>query len=150
MYNIYTIKKGDTLTSVAQDFNTTVATLYEINSFTPNYTLKENSKIIVPLKQEKTFDYYTIKTGDTLSSIANSNNIDINTLITLNGIEEDDFLYPEQIILVPRENINLYITKDSDTIDEVAKKLNITPIDILLQNRQIYLLPDQLVIYKSL
>ena len=71
----YTVKKGDTLSSIAKKYGTTWQTLAKENNLSnPNY-LKVGQKIKIPTKsnaaksQTKTVTY-TVKKGDTLSSIA--------------------------------------------------------------------------------
>ena len=148
MYYIYVVNKGDTLTTIAQEFDTDVSTLYEINNFSVGYIIKEGDKIIVPLKKDNVFDYYTVKDGDTLTKISQMYNVEVSTIVKLNGIEETDYLYPEQILLVPKEGVKVYVTKELDTVEKVATIFGVTPVDIVVQNRQLYLLPEQLVIYK--
>lgn len=149
MYEIYTVEKGDTLNSVANKFDTTINEIYKINNFTPNYVLKIDEKIIIPIKDERMFDYYLIQKGDSLFEIAKKNNIDASSLATLNGIDEGEYIYPNQTILIPKEGVEFYITQEFDTISSVSDVIGNSPIDILLQNQTIYLLPDQLIIYKE-
>lgn len=149
MYSIYIVKKGDTLSQIANDYNTTVTKLYEINNLAPNSVIKEDDKLIIPLEDERLFDYYTIKQGDSLYKIATLYQVDVSSLAALNGIDNDDYIYPEQTILIPKENVDFYVTRNSDTINTVSDKLYNSPVDILLQNKNVYLLPDQLIIYKK-
>lgn len=149
MYQIYIIEKGDTIDSIAKKFNTTVSELYKLNSFSPNFVVSEGKRIIVPLTKEPLFDYYTIEKGDTLSSIAKKYNIDVKSLAALNGLDLDDYIYPNQTILIPKKDVSFYITTEGDTMNTVSKKLNNTPVDLLLQNETLYLVPNQLIIYKK-
>lgn len=149
MYEIYTVEKNDTLNSVAQKFNTTVPEIYKINNFASNYVLKTNEQIIVPINGESMFDYYLVKKGDSLYEIAKKNNIEPSSLATLNGIDEGEYIYPDQTILIPKDGVDFYITKELDTISSASQVIGNSPIDILLQNQNIYLLKDQLIIYKE-
>ena len=94
------------------------------------------------------FDYYQVIKGDTLYKIANDNNINPNLLAELNGINTSDYIYPNQVLLIPKAGSKLYITAIGDTLAEVAKGLD-TDIETLVnQNRKIYLQPEQLLVYK--
>lgn len=94
------------------------------------------------------FDYYTVKNGDTLYNISNGNNIDVSLLAQLNGFNKDDYIYPNQVLLVPKAGSVIYITANGDTLSEVAKGLGVSVMDLINQNDNIYLQPEQLIIYK--
>ena len=81
-------------------------------------------------------------------ALAKKYNIDINDLLSLNGLNKDDYIYPNQEILVPMSDYKIYITKDKDTIDGILENLDITMENIVNKNDKLYLLPDQLIIYK--
>ena len=65
----------------------------------------------------------------------------------LNGLELNEYIYPDQKILVPKENVKIYITEEGDTLNQVAQKLNISKETIDSYNKEIYLLPEQLIAY---
>lgn len=94
------------------------------------------------------FDYYTVKNGDTLYNISSGNNIDVSLLAQLNGFNKDDYIYPNQVLLVPKAGSVIYITANGDTLSEVAKGLGVSVMDLINQNDNIYLQPEQLIIYK--
>ena len=48
------------------------------------------------------FDYYTVVNGDTLYKVAKDNNMDVSLLAQLNGIKEEDYIYPNQVLLMPK------------------------------------------------
>ena len=106
----------------------------------------ELDKMMIP--KNNNFDYYKIVKGDTLYKIANDNNINPSLLAQLNGINEDDYIYPNQVLLVPKAGSILYITAIGDTLEEVAKGLKISIDDLMKQNSKIYLQPEQLIMYK--
>ncbi len=106
----------------------------------------ELDKMMIP--KNNNFDYYKIVKGDTLYKIANDNNINPSLLAQLNGINEDDYIYPNQVLLVPKAGSILYITAIGDTLEEVSKGLKISIDDLMKQNSKIYLQPEQLIMYK--
>ena len=149
MYKIYTIKKGDTLSSLANKFNTTVDNLKNINGYEYIEPLIENNKIIVPNNKNELFKLYKIKSGDTMFSIANMTNSDLGDLLNLNGLKEGEYIYPGEEILIPAPDTKFLITKDGDTVTSVAEKLGTNELELRLQNDSIYLRPEQLLIYKK-
>ena len=148
MYKIYTIKKGDTLTSLADKFNTTVDNLMNINSYEPIEPLIENDKIIVPNNSEL-FEVYKIKPGDTMYSIAKMTNSNLDDLLNLNGLKEGEYIYPGEEILIPSKGTKFLITRDGDTVSSVVEELGTNELQLRLQNDSIYLRPEQLLVYKK-
>ena len=96
----------------------------------------------------KYFDYYTVSNGDTLYKIATKNNINPSLLAQLNGINIDDYIYPNQILLIPKAGSILYFTAIGDTLSEIANGFGISINELVEQNNKIYLQPEQLIIYK--
>lgn len=146
MYDTYVIMENDTIDSISSKFNTSPEILYQLNGYVLN--LVPGNSLVVPRNNSNLFDYYMVSKGDTLYKIASDNNIDANLLAQLNGINKSDYIYPNQTLLIPKAGSILYITGVGDTISEVAKGLNV-PIDKLIsQNDNIYLQPEQLIVYR--
>ena len=146
MYDTYLVKENDTIESISSKYNTSPEVLYQLNGY--EFSLQPGMTLIVPRVTSKYFDYYTITKGDTLYKIATDNNIEPKLLAQLNGINETDYIYPNQVLLVPKPGSILYFTGIGDTLTEVAKGFKV-PIDKLVsQNDKIYLQPEQLIVYK--
>lgn len=149
MYDIYTVQNGDTIDNIANKYNVTPYILYQLNGFNPDYSLIPGNNIIVPKASSAYFDYYTIKKGDNLYKIASKYNVDYNILALINGLDLEDYIYPNQVIAVPKNGVKYYVVKEDDTLLDVSNNLNTSIEDILNQNNQLFLLPDQLIVYKS-
>ena len=100
-------------------------------------------------RENEYFNYYTIKKGDSLYKIAEKYNTDYKTLALINGLDENDYIYPNQIISVPKVGVKYYIVQEGDTLLDIGNKLNSNVIDLVNQNNQMYLLPEQLIVYKK-
>lgn len=149
MYTIYQVRNGDTLESVAQRFNTTVEFLNTINGFPNGFQLVPGTNVIVPGTQNEIFFKYTIKAGDSLYSIANRYGVSVDNLALLNGLSKEEYIYPNQEIIIPRSDVGILVTKEGDTLDSVSEQLGLTKDDLLNQNASIYLQPEQLIVYKK-
>ena len=147
MYEIYKIMENDTLESIIKDYDTTIDTILKINGFSTDYKLIPGNNIIVPAN--KPYKYYTVKKEDNIYQIAKNNNIDYNLLLKINGLEKDDYIYPNQTILIPKENFKYYLTKNNDTIRNVTNNLNTTFDNIMKENPNIILATDQIIIFKE-
>lgn len=146
MYKIYQVGLNDTIDSIAQKFNTTVENIKKLNGIKDGMTLMSGGFLIVPQATEKNeYKTYLVKKGDTIYSIAKENNIDYETLLQLNGLDESDYIYPNQEISIPMNR--LYITKENETIESIAKKLGVPVNQIRASKGEIYLAQDQLLTY---
>lgn len=146
MYIIYNVRYGDTLEAIASNFNTTVDELRNLNGMQLNQNVLMGDQIIVPNNKKDYLKSYVVITGDTLYDIARRNNVDVNTLLLLNGMNQNDFLYPGQEIVIPVSNSKIYITKDGDTLSKVIDENNISMEELMRRNKNIYLLEDQMII----
>ncbi len=146
MYKIYKVTSGDTFESIAKKFNTTVKDLQEIND---KAYITMGELIIVPNNQNDSwFDIYTVEKGDNLYNIANKYNISLKDLLDINGLDKDNYIYPGQEIMVPKDNVKVIITSNEETINSASKRLGLNNEELLYQNDNIYLLPEQLLVYK--
>ena len=75
--------------------------------------------------------------------------MNVRDLEKINGLEEDDYIYPNQEILIPKQGVGIYVTVDNETLEDISKKIGIRPEVIMDQNDKLYLLPDQLIVYKK-
>lgn len=148
MYQIYQIATNDTLPSIAQKFNTTIDELRKINGMGMNYMVSPGNYLVVPNLMNDMYKAYTVNQGDNLYKIAMSNGTTIQNLLLINGLKENEFIYPGQQILIPNEGVNIYVTEE-ETLDDVAKKAGVSIQDLIEQNSSIYLLPEQIIIYKK-
>ena len=85
--NIYTVKKGDSLYSIANKFNTTVEKLKALNSLTSNL-LSIGQKLQLPDNKIEN-NIYTVKKGDNLYSIASKFNTTVDNIKKINNLNSN-------------------------------------------------------------
>lgn len=149
MYQVYQIKSGETIESIANKLNTTSDELRRLNGIGDNATIREGSYIIIPnMTNDMNFNYtdpnykkYIVKKGDNMYKIARENNVDYGTLLRLNGLKNDEYIYPNQEIIIPIKNT--YVTSENEKISDILNKLNLKMSDI----EDLYLLQDQVINY---
>ncbi len=128
--NTYTVKSGDSLWSIANRFNTTVAELKALNNLNTNI-LQIGQILKLPtntgntnINQEST---YTVKSGDSLWSIARKYDISVSELQNLNNLTSTT-LQVGQVLKLP-SNINsnqTYIVKAGDSLWNIAQRFGTT------------------------
>lgn len=126
----YTVLKGDSLWSIANKFNTTVANLKSLNNLSSNLLQIGQKLKISATKVDQPNEYYTVKKGDTLYSIASSNNLTVQELKDLNNLTSNNLSIGQSLLIkkMPKENTNVttYTVKSGDTLYSIAKKYNTT------------------------
>lgn len=145
---MYTVKSGDSLYSIARKYNTTVQDIINLNYLKSN-NLSVGQVLRIPENYFKpdemtmpNYISYTVKPGDTLYSIASSNGVSVDTIISDNVLPNNnlsvgqvlrlritdgevlecfgpDFDIPEEI--VPSVT---YVVKAGDNLYNIAKKYN--------------------------
>lgn len=148
MYHIYQVAANDNLEKIASQFQTTVNELKKINGIIGNVELIPNSFLIVPNKEKNQyFETYIVKKGDNMYEIAKKHHVDYKTLLELNGLEEYDYIYPEQEIVIPNKDIKIYKVQQGDSIKTLEAITGININEIKTPNNEIYVEKDQIVLY---
>ena len=149
MYKIYQVEYGDTIDIVANKTNTTIENIKKINDINNDSDLVVGSLIIVPKETNRVFENYKIKQGDSIYSIARAYNVDPDTLLMLNGLNKNEYIYPNQEIIVPIKDVSIYVTKPGDTIEGIINNLGIDANALNKQNDKIFVMEDQLIVSKK-
>lgn len=134
----YIVKKGDSLYSIANKYNTTVDELKRINNLTSNIlsigqVLKLPSDKVSDIEKEENTISYTVQKGDSLYSIARKYSTTIDKIKDLNNLTTN-LLSIGQVLLIPT-NTNLettYTVQKGDSLYSIAKKYD-TTVDRLKQ-----------------
>lgn len=142
-YQIYTIKKGDTLYGIANNYNTTVNELVSLNKLNSTQ-LTIGQQILIPPSDVQiigSFEYI-VKPGDSLWKLSNICNVDVDKIIESNKLQTT-IIQPGQKILLPDyctitdKNINdenIYIVQPNDTLYSIARRYNTTIDKIINDN----------------
>lgn len=145
MFRVYEVLENDTLDSIANMYNTTINNLKEINGFN---NISSGDMIVVP-NDNKWYKTYTVKKGDNMYQIANNNSMNVVDLMSLNGLDKDDYIYEGEKIIIPKDNYSVYITKEKDNLKKIIDFLDGDIDQLVRQSDNIVLMDDQVIIYKK-
>ncbi len=145
MYQAYKIVDGDTLESLADRVNISCDEILRLNGMDISDFASGN---FIVLPTNNYYYKYIVKPGDSLYGISKKNNIDLRTLYAINGLDDGDYIYPYQEILIPNDNFLIYLTQQDESIGSIAEKMGINESELLRYISKLYMLPDQLIVYK--
>jgi murein DD-endopeptidase MepM/ murein hydrolase activator NlpD len=97
MLQHYKVKSGDTLTGIASHFGVSMMTLWWANKITSKDSLHAGQDLIIPPVSGLVV---TVKSGDTLDSVAADNKVDPQDIVAVNGLE-DTVLIVGQVLVLP-------------------------------------------------
>lgn len=156
----YTIRRGDTIYKIARRYNTSVAAIISANPNIRPRSLQIGQVICVPRQPIYPAcpegNYYTIKPGDTLYSIARFYNVSLDDLIEANPGINPDALFPGQIICIPLAvppvtcpaGSRRYTIRRGDTFYSIARRFNTTVAELRRLNPGIN--PEALLIGQNI
>ncbi len=137
--NTYTVKKGDSLWSIAKKYNTTVEQLKAANNLASNL-LNIGQVLKIPQTEVPVepgdYTVYTVVSGDNLYNIARRYNLDVKDIVDYNNLSTTNLsigqrlLIPTKTVPTPSEGYQTYIVKKGDNLYSIANKYNTTVDEI--------------------
>ncbi len=156
----YTVKSGDSLWSIANQYGTSVDAIKQANQLTSN-TLSIGQVLVIPSTTNSTTPsetIYTVKSGDSLWSIARDFNVSVNDLKNANQLTSNLLSIGQKLIIPTSSSGNyntttIYTVQSGDSLWLIASRYQ-TTVDELkrLNNLTSNLLQvgQQLIIPKTL
>ena len=148
----YIVQSGDTLTSIAIRFDTTVQAIAELNDLqNPNLIyvgeilkIPTNSRGNLAAPSSRQYiKTYIVQSGDTLTSIAKKFNTTVERIAHLNNIINPNLIYPGQILKIETSinsstrgyNFNtMYTVRKGDTLLGISRKLDVDYKELIQKN----------------
>lgn len=150
-YVLYTVKKGDNLYSIANEYGVSVEAIKKENNLTSN--LLSVGQILKIPTENTSSDYqeYEVKAGDSLYTIAQKYGVTVEELMTFNNLN-NTILSVGQILKIPQKDeiitpikecygtgyeepqYETYTVKKGDNLYEIARRYNTSVIDLMNLN----------------
>lgn len=132
----YTVKAGDTLYGIANEYNLTVADLKSMNNL-KNNNLSIGQKLLVSgtgeVVEGSDYDTYIVKSGDNLYAIARKYGVTVDKLKEINNLSSN-LLSIGQKLLVPKITEKMYVVKSGDSLYKIAKDNNTSITELINLN----------------
>jgi LysM repeat protein len=136
----YTVKRGDTLYSIAIDYGTSIDAIMAVNPgiLDPNI-IYEGQQICLPYEQTCDGFLYTIKPGETLYSIAMMFNISLDELLAANPQINPNYYLAGEVICIPQSYPcpgigEIYVIKPDDTLTSILENCRVSLAALLAAN----------------
>lgn len=142
----YTVYSGDTLYSIAKRYGMKASELARINGISTSTALSIGQRLIVhpmknpsPTKSSDGRNFYYVRKGDTLYSIARKNGLSAQQLAAQNSISINSTLGIGQRLTIPQGSTSTndsttvkstYTVKPGDTLYSIAKRKGITVYEL--------------------
>jgi membrane-bound lytic murein transglycosylase D len=108
----YVVERGDSLSAIAARFDTSVTELVALNQLRSRNRIQIGQRLLLPqdassanlLMNEALASedgVYTVRRGDTVSLIAARHGVQEQELLTLNGIQDRNRIFPGQLLRMP-------------------------------------------------
>lgn len=143
-----TVQRGDTLSRIALEYNTTVARLVELNNIANPNLIYAGQTLIVPSGETPQDTdgnstsgqtIYIVKAGDTLNQIAASFGTTARAIAVENNIRNINLIYIGQRLIIPTNrydlNHTLYKIRWGDTLYSISRRYGVPIATIVRLNR---------------
>jgi len=137
----YTVKSGDNLTRIAEQFGTSVDEIVKLNNIDNPSQIDINQELKLPESKIKFLDY-DIKSGDTLGRIASRFGVPLRKLVEANSsIKNINEIFAGQGIVIPQSNYDEVeeieeTWQDVDLLDEDRKNINDSADEDIIKKAQ--------------
>ena len=129
----YTVKSGDTLSDIANDFGINYLDLANWNNISNPNLISVGQ--VLKLNSSSNYISYVVKSGDTLSAIANMYGTTVNELAKINNIANANCIYVGQVIYINSNNNSItHIVQEGEYLGLIAEKYGVGIYDICALN----------------
>jgi len=99
----YTVRKGDTLTSIARNHGATVRTLASANKLKSTHVLQIGQRLVIPGSASSS-KAHVVKKGEVLGSIARTYGVSVSDIMAANSLPSADILSIGDSIKIPKHS----------------------------------------------
>lgn len=141
---VYIVAWGDTLSSIALRYGTTVSAIAQENQMANPDLIYVGQRLVIPEATSSPSvgsGIYVVQSGDTLSAIAVRYGTTVQQLVLMNGLTNPNLIYVGQRLTVsqgtpasPNRDSTTYRVQRGDTLIGIATRFHVNMWDIVLAN----------------
>lgn len=125
---VYVVVRGDTLSTIAWSYGTTVGVIAQANGLTNPNLIYAGQRLVIPGGQQPdtTPDlFYIVQSGDTVSAIARRFGTTVKAIVDANDIADPNVVRVGQRLLIPGASnpgnvTKIYVIQRGDTLSGIA------------------------------
>ena len=107
-FKYITVKRDETLSKIAEEYNTSYEYLAKINNITNPNLIFVGERLKIPTFNNEIHDsshlLYTVKSGNTLSQIARRFKVSVEKIVEINDIKNPNLIYVGEVLRIPTIN----------------------------------------------
>lgn len=132
---VYTVRRGDALSEIAQKYGVSVADVKRWNNLSSN-TIRIGQELVLYLSEPVTPErvVYTVRQGDTLGDIAQRFGVSVAALKRWNNLSSDFIQVGQRLTIYPEaenaQGYTIYHVRPGDTLSEIAQRFGVSVRDI--------------------
>ena len=147
-YVVYTVKRGDSLWSIANQYGVSVSDIVDYNNLGTTL-LQVGQQLLIPnkgdvsdsesnmgtdIETETEGIIYVVKPGDSLWSISKKYNIDVNQLKSSNGLTSNLLTIGQELVIPETSEYKTYVVKSGDSLWKIANNYGVNVNDLIKLN----------------
>lgn len=117
----YVVQPGESLSSIAQQFNTSIESIREENQLTSNLiyigqplTIRSNSEINI----------YYVQPGDSLYTIATRFGMAMEELLRMNRLQDDTIFINQPLVIPEEHDVSYYMVEAGDSLQSISERFD--------------------------
>ena len=149
-YVTHTVRKGDTLYSLAKKYSIRVEAIAKANRISDKQNLQIGKTIVIPVfshheigaNKVKQDNVHIVAQGETLKEISREHGVLVSDVIHANAIKDPGRIKPKMTLVIPSSSnkhaavkATKYKVKKGDTLWGISKQFDVSTMDILRWNR---------------
>ena len=139
-YVVYTVKRGDSLWNIANQYNVSVNDIVDYNNLgttllqVGQQLLIPTGGVDMPTEDDEMGITYVVKSGDSLWSIAKRYDISVDELKNANNLTSNLLTIGQELVIPQTSGYKTYIVKSGDSLYKIARDNNVNVNDLISLN----------------
>ena len=136
-YVVYTVKRGDSLWNIANNYNVSVNDIVDYNNLgttllqVGQQLLIPTGGIDMPTENDEMGITYVVRSGDSLWSIAKRYDVSVDELKSANGLTSNLLAIGQELVIPQTSEYKTYIVKSGDSLWKIARDNNVNVNDLI-------------------